>query len=441
MGVIVTIFYFIITIGILVLVHELGHFLAAKLFGMRVDIFSIGFPPRAFGRKIGETDYCISWIPIGGYVKIAGMIDESFDTEFLNHEPQPWEFRSKPIWQRMIVMAAGVIMNLLLAILIFWGINYVNGRVVIDTTEVGIVVQQSNAEIAGFQQDDKIITINGKRVESWDDIQNAMYIEDMGNDLTFTILRHEATCTIPVPRKLVPDLTEDFFGLLPAGSPGVVMVNSVEKNRPAERVGLKSKDVIISLNDVHIAVAQQVLKIVKANVGKEVSIQWMRGDSMFNGKVVPDPDGKIGIVQEPKPFTGPIKRYQYTILEALPRGVGEIWNVTVLFGKSIWQVVIGKTPFGKTVGGPIRIAQLATRSAEFGLGSFFGFLALLSVSLAILNIIPFPALDGGHIIFLVYEAIFRREIPSKVKLAFQQVGFFLLLAFMAFVIYNDIANF
>jgi regulator of sigma E protease len=441
MGVIVTIFYFIITIGILVLVHELGHFLAAKLFGMRVDVFSIGFPPRAFGRKIGETDYCVSWIPIGGYVKIAGMIDESFDTEFLSHEPQPWEFRSKPIWQRMIVMTAGVIMNLLLAILIFWGINYVHGRVVYDTTEVGIVLQRSNAESLGFRQGDKIISINGKPVLSWDDVQNAMYLEDMGNDLTFQILRKGITQTISVPRKSIPDFTEDLFGLLPAGTPGVVMVNSVEKNRPAERLGLKSQDVLVSLNDTHISVSQQVLKIVKANVGKEVSIQWMRNDSTFSGKVIPDTDGRIGIVTEQKPFAGPIKRYEYTILEALPRGVAEIWNVTVLFGKSIWQVIIGKTPFGKSVGGPIRIAQLATRSAEFGLGSFLGFLALLSVSLAILNIIPFPALDGGHLLFLAYEAIFRREIPSKIKIAFQQVGFFLLLAFMAFVIYNDIANF
>src|SRR5512136_2637880 len=129
-----TLFYFLVVIGILVLVHELGHFLAAKLCGMRVDRFSIGFPPRAFGKQFGETDYCVSWIPIGGYVKIAGMIDESFDTEFLQSEPQPWEFRAKPIWQKVIVLSAGVIMNILLAIAIFWGINVVQGKTVRDTT-------------------------------------------------------------------------------------------------------------------------------------------------------------------------------------------------------------------------------------------------------------------------------------------------------------------
>src|SRR4030042_6568318 len=132
-----TLFYFIVTLGVLVFVHERGHVLAAKLSGMRVDRFSLGFPPRAFGKKIGDTDYCVSWLPIGGYVKIAGMIDESFDTEYLSRPPEPWEFRAKPIWQRMFVISAGVIMNLLLAELIFWGINYTQGKIVRETTEIG----------------------------------------------------------------------------------------------------------------------------------------------------------------------------------------------------------------------------------------------------------------------------------------------------------------
>ncbi len=441
MSILVTIFYFLVTFGILVLVHEFGHFLAAKLFGMRVDTFSIGFPPRAFGRKIGETDYCVSWIPIGGYVKIAGMIDESFDTDFLNHEPQPWEFRSKPIWQRVIVMAAGVIMNLLLAVVIFWGISYTTGRDVYGTTEVGIVLQKSGAETAGFRKGDTILSINGRPVENWDDVQNDMYVEDIGNDLNFVVRRDGADATINVPRKLVPDYTEDYFGILPLGTPGVVTVNSVEKSRPADRIGLQAGDTLVALNGVSIEAAQQVSKIVRGSVGKEILIRWKRGETVYSGSVMPDPDGRIGVVTEQKPYAGPIRHYNYTLLEALPHGIGEIWNVTVLFTKSIWQVAAGKIPFAKSIGGPIRIAQLATRSAEFGISSFLGFLALLSISLAIINIVPFPALDGGHIFFLIYEAVFRREISTKVKLAFQQVGFLLLLAFMAFVIYNDIANF
>jgi regulator of sigma E protease len=168
MGFLPTTFYFLVVIGILVLVHELGHFLAAKFFGMRVDRFSIGFPPRAFGKQIGETDYCVSWIPIGGYVKIAGMVDESFDTEFINEDPKPWEFRSKPIWQRMIVICAGVAMNIFLSILIFWGIIFYQGKTVKPVAVVGYAVSESPAAKAGFRSGDVIIDVNGKHSTYWE---------------------------------------------------------------------------------------------------------------------------------------------------------------------------------------------------------------------------------------------------------------------------------
>ena len=179
--------YTAITLGVLIFIHELGHFLAAKLTGMRVDRFSIGFPPRAFGKIVGETDYCISWIPIGGYVKIAGMIDESFDTDFLEHEPQPWEFRAKPLRYRMLVISAGVIMNVLLALAIFWAISYVNGKVTRETTEIGYVLPESPAAGAGLVAGDKILSINGKPVSDWEEIENLVYIENLGNDITFDV--------------------------------------------------------------------------------------------------------------------------------------------------------------------------------------------------------------------------------------------------------------
>src|SRR5512143_3932686 len=162
------VFYLIITLGVLVFVHEFGHFIAAKIFRMRVDCFSIGFPPRAFGKQIGETDYCVSWIPIGGYVKIAGMIDESFDTDHLSKDPSPWEFRSKPIWQRVIVICAGVVMNILLAVAIFWGINYHQGKIIRETTEIGYVQEETAAARAGIRSGDRVVRINGAPVTNWD---------------------------------------------------------------------------------------------------------------------------------------------------------------------------------------------------------------------------------------------------------------------------------
>jgi regulator of sigma E protease len=432
------IFYFILTLGILVLVHELGHFLAAKLFKMRVERFSIGFPPRAFGKQIGETDYCISWIPIGGYVKIAGMIDESFDTEFLSKAPEPWEFRSKPIWQRMIVISAGVIMNLLLAVLIFWAINYVQGSAVRETTTIGYVIDQSAAAKAGLQPGDRVEEINGKQVKNWDDLLSDLYIATMGDDVTLTVQRAGVQQQIFVPRNTIPEPNEAPFGIVPDQTQ--IVVGTVEPGKPADQVGLKPMDVLISMNGSPIQYTEKVREIVQSNAGKPLTIEWKRGNELMSGTTTPTADGKIGISFGAQ-YNGPVTRIKYTLLEALPRGIKEIGSVSALFVQQIWQIVTGKTAFSQSVGGPIKIAQMATQSAEMGVLTYLGFMALLSISLAVLNIIPFPALDGGHLIFLIYEGIFRREIPVKVKMGLQRAGFVLLLAFMAFVVYNDILHF
>jgi regulator of sigma E protease len=432
------IFYFILTLGVLVLVHELGHFLAAKLFGMRVERFSIGFPPRAFGKQIGETDYCISWIPIGGYVKIAGMIDESFDTEYLSKPPEPWEFRSKPIWQRMIVISAGVIMNILLAILIFWAINYIQGSAVRETTTIGYVIEQSAAANAGLQAGDRVLEINGKPVPNWDELLSTFYIETMGNDVTITVQRGNEQKQIFVARNTIPEPNEAPFGIVPDQTQ--IVVSTVEPGKPADQAGLKPMDVLVSMNGTPIRFTEKVREIVQANAGKPLSIEWKRGNELMTGTTTPTSEGKIGISFGAQ-YNGPVTRIKYTLLEALPRGLTEIVNVSGLFVQQIWQIITGKTAFSQSVGGPIKIAQMATQSAEMGVLTYLGFMALLSISLAVLNIIPFPALDGGHLLFLVYEGIFRREIPVRVKMGLQRAGFVLLLAFMAFVVYNDILHF
>ncbi|MGH2569074.1 MAG: RIP metalloprotease RseP [Bacteroidota bacterium] len=432
-----TLFYFIVTIGILVFIHELGHFLAAKLFGMRVDRFSVGFPPRAFGKQIGDTDYCISWIPIGGYVKIAGMVDESLDTEFLNRSPKPWEFRAKPIWQRMIVISAGVTMNILLAVLIFWGIIYYQGKEVRPITEVGYVVPESPAAKAGLLSGDKILSINDKRVEYWEDVETIIYVLALGNDLELGVERGGTTHTVSVLRKGLPDISEERFGIYPAGLQAVV--TSVEVEKPAALLGLQPQDVIISINSRAVAY-HEVPLIIKQFAGKEISLEWKRGDERLAGRVAPSDDGRIGIGLGAL-YLGPVQHIDYSLLEALPEGLVDVYEMSVLFFSNIYHLITGQVSFSKSVGGPIRIAQIATRSAEIGVVSFMGFMALLSISLALINLLPFPALDGGHLMFLLFEAVFRREIPHKVKIVLQQAGFFLLLVFMAFVLYNDIVNY
>jgi regulator of sigma E protease len=432
------ILYFLITIGILVFIHELGHFLAAKITGMRVERFSIGFPPRAFGKKIGDTDYCVSWIPIGGYVKIAGMIDESFDTEHLQNEPQPWEFRAKPYTHRIFVITAGVLMNILLALMIFWALNVARGKLLWQTTEVGYVIEKSPAGEAGFKEGDKILAVNGEKLEYWNDLYSLIYIENLGKDLVVDLERDGRILSLPIARKSIPESPEETFGLIAKHT--VAMIGAVELGRPAAKLGLQPRDILLSLNGTTVRTSSQVVNIIRGNAGKEVSLEWKRGDQTLRGTVIPDPDGRIGI-QISGEYLGPTVQTRYGVVAALPEAFSNLKNTSLLILKSVWHIVTGKLSLPKSVAGPIRIAQMATSSAEGGTTSFLSFVALLSMSLAIINILPFPALDGGHLTFLVIEAVIRREIPHRVKITAQQVGFILLLAFMAFVIYNDIVHF
>jgi len=448
-----TLFYFIITIGILVLVHELGHFLAAVACGMRAEVFAIGMGNRLFGwnKKTkfsfgkladdldleGNTDYRLALFPIGGYVKIAGMIDESFDTEFLKQEPQPWEFRSKPIWQRMIVISAGVIMNLLLAIFIFWGIVFHQGKTIHPVTEIGYVAQNSVAAKAGLHSGDKIISINNLSVKHWDEILRTFITESMANDLMVQVQRSGAVSNVLIRRSDLPDFNKEGFGIFPAGF--VPVVGLVDSGKPAEKIGLQSGDTLLSVNGVNVSFGS-LQETIRSNAAKEVVLSWARGDQKMSARVTPTAEGRIGISLEAA-YRGPVIHEQYSLFEALPIGVEELKTISVFSLTNLYQIVTGKASLSKSMGGPIKIAQLAKQSADNGVLEFFRFISLLSISLALLNILPFPALDGGHLVFLVYEAVFRREVPTKVKIALQQAGFILLLVFMAFVLYNDVINF
>ncbi|MFA5832381.1 MAG: RIP metalloprotease RseP [Bacteroidota bacterium] len=446
-----TIVYFLITIGILVFVHELGHFLAAIACGMRADVFALGMGNRVFGwNKItkftfgklkddldlyGNTDYRVSAFPIGGYVKIAGMIDESLDTEMQKTEPQPWEYRSKPVWQRMIVISAGVIMNILLAIGIFWGINYVQGESFMQTNEVGIVINDSPAAKVGLQAGDKIISINEKPMEYWEAIQTSIYFDFLGNDISMEIERAGSRRTISISRNDIPDVSQMTFGIFPNNTEA--LINEVMPGKPADKAGLLSDDIIVSINGSPVYNQEHVIKIISGNSEKEVAMIVKRNNELKTILVTPSSEGRIGISVGSR-YNGPILTRQYGLFESFPRGVRQTISATTLYAHSIWQLIVGKVEFTKSVGGPVKIAQMATRSAESGIISFLAFTALLSISLAVMNILPFPALDGGHLIVLIYEAIARKPLPNIVQIRIQQAGMAILLAFMVFVLYNDI---
>ncbi|MEP7147117.1 MAG: RIP metalloprotease RseP [bacterium] len=449
-----TIFYFLIVIGILVFIHEFGHFIAARLTGMRAEVFALGIGYRLFGYnkingftfgklsnevELGEnTDYRICAFPIGGYVKVSGMIDESMDKEFINKEPMPWEYRAKPVWKRMVVITAGVIMNFLLAFLIFYTLTLVKGKTITDTTTIGYIAQSSPALSSELRRGDKIISINNIPVESWDEVQSKLYFENLGESLSFTVNREGKNFVVTIPKDKVGDLTEKNFGIYPEGI--VPEITDVLTGKPAQTCGLAKGDIITSVNDVRVINSQQLTDLIRQNSNSPMEIKWLRNSNEMSCTVTTSADSTIGVMIGAK-YTGPVKDIKYNVISAISKAAYDMYHYGIeLFFKTIAKIIKGDVPFKKAIGGPVKIAQASAQSAEGGIFTFLGFLALLSISLAVINILPFPALDGGHFMMLIYEGIVRKPVPYKVQVILQNVGFALLLAFMIFVVYNDIIS-
>jgi len=447
------IIYFAITIGILVFIHEFGHFAAAKLSGMRADVFAIGFGKRLFGynRKSGfsfgelpkdfdgegHTDYRLSLLPLGGYVKIAGMVDESMDTSFAEKEPQPYEFRAKPLWAKVFVITAGVFMNLMLAWIIFWGANFFQGKPITPTTTLAYVEDGSPASLAGFVTGDKIISVNGKKVYNWEDLRAEIFINTLGENIYVNVLRAGAEQKLLVQRKLIPDDETQAMFLIPEGVKPAI--GEVVKDSPAEKSGIKAGDILLAINDESLYSSQQATNIISSNKDQELKITVERNKEKKDVFVTPGSDAKIGVLIGTV-FMGETQMKTYGAFESVYYGWKDIEKMTALTFSMIGKVFTGDVEFKKAFGGPIKIAQIAAKSADSGISSFLYFLALLSLSLAILNIMPFPVLDGGHLVMILIESAIKREIPIKIKMAIQNTGLVLLLLLMAFIIYNDILS-
>lgn len=447
-----SLFYFVIVLGILVLVHEFGHFIAAKISGMRAEIFSIGMGPRILGyhKKTGfifgkmpenfdpenNTEYRLSILPIGGYVKISGMIDESMDKDFLNKEPQPWEFRSKNTFQKFFVLSAGVIMNFLLAIVIFASLTFSYGQNTLKTSIVGWVEPKSIAEKIGFQSGDKIIKINNHIIKSWNDVLENLTFKHLGKTKSVQIIRNNNQLLLNANGK---DLVRAMADKKPLGlEPDGIRIyfQSVETLKPAGMAGFKKNDTVLSVDNQDIFGYSQFSEYIKSHKGKEVTIVVKRNSNIDTLKVTPNESGIIGVGLGTS-LVGKVEHRSYNLIESSVAGVKQSVNAINLFVGSLTQIFNGTLSFKESVGGPVMIAKQATQQAEMGFASFLNFIALLSVTLAVINILPLPALDGGHLVFVLIEAIIRREVSPKVKIAIQQTGVVLLLLLMAFVIYND----
>jgi regulator of sigma E protease len=465
MAVILTILGYIfwvgIALGLLIFIHELGHFLAAKAFGMRVEQFSLGFPPRIAGKTIGETEYRIGAIPLGGYVKISGMIDESMDNEWTEREPEPWEFRSKPVWQRIVVISAGVVFNLLLAALIFIGLKWYYGDVVIPAERVQsvYVAPGSVAEDIGFRTGDRIIAVNDRPLETYDDFRSLEALT--ANEVTFGVQREGEIVRLDAPRDLMSRLNAaegDFgFDWLPS------IAGSISQGAPADEAGLQPGDRITALDGEDVQFWREMVDRLQTSDGTEISVRFVRPDSLQEGAVptrleqvgrVPigsvyettltprQQDGRwvIGIYS-PTPdqlraLFG-IQQRHYGLGEALVAGSRETVGWVSLYGRLIKRLFTGQDAVRESVGGPLIIAKVTKEAADRSMFDFWRLVANLSIALAVFNILPIPVLDGGHLVFLIYEGITRREPSLRVRMVVQQVGMVLILAFMAFVIFND----
>jgi regulator of sigma E protease len=452
MDILSSIFYFVIAIFILVTAHEFGHFITARIFGMRVDRFFIGFDfygIKLWQKKIGETEYGIGAFPIGGYVKIAGMVDESMDTSYANTEAKPWEFRGKPVWQRLIVLAGGVGMNFVLAAVIFIGITAVFGESRTPLTTPAFIEQNSVFSSIGFRSGDRLVSINGHKLHYWEE---ALAPEQLSaRSLQYTVERNGQELTLQAPPDIVSKLNESkSIGIRPTVPP---IIDQVLPNDPAAKAGLKSGALITTINGTPVSDWTEVVGIISKSAGKKLSITWLhlkaaptgpvtadmiRKDGQpFTTEVVPNKSGKVGISLKQTIET---ERRKLSMPESVVSGINQTWKTSVMTVQGFAKIFSGQEDFRKSVGGPVKIARIANQSAEQGPVSFLYFVAVLSISLAIINILPIPALDGGQFMLNAVEGIIGREIPFELKMRIQQVGMALLLALFAYFMINDIFN-
>ncbi len=433
-----TLLIFIAAIFILVTVHEFGHFIAAKYFGMRVDRFSIGFPPAIVKWKGKVTEYVIGATPLGGYVQIAGMIDETMDDSFVDEEPQPDEFRSKPVWQRIVVILAGVVFNMILGVIIYTGIAWNYGETVIPVKSIeGIYVREGSlADRIGIRTGDQIIGVNGEEVEYFNQLFSPSRITS--RDLTFMVLRDGERLNIQTPPDFLDQINEEGHFLdetlgLPSS------ISAVMADSPAESAGIEPGDRIVSANGKEISYWVQVVEAIQDSDG-DIPIEVERGGERISLVVTPDPQTKTIGIQSPNPAeVFDFERRSYGLAQSFVIGYNRTSDTFFGIIKGIGKMFSGDISIRDNLGGPVAIANITKEATDAGgWHGFWNITAFLSITLAIMNMLPIPALDGGYFMFLVYEGITRREPSPKVRMGLQQIGFIFLLGLFILITFNDI---
>ncbi|HHP7241505.1 MAG TPA: RIP metalloprotease RseP [Cyclobacteriaceae bacterium] len=423
----------ILGLSILVGLHEFGHLLAAKIFGMRVEKYSIGFPPKIWGFKYGETEYSLGAVPLGGFVKISGMIDESLDTKSLNDEPQPYEFRAKPAWQRLIVMMGGIVVNVITGIVIFILIVYNQGESYIPKDEVvehGIVAYELGEEV-GFKTGDKVIKINGEDYDRFMDLRSAdMLLSDNGY---YIVNRNGESIKLFMPEGFLDKFSdrESQSKFIEPRMP--FKVGPILEESNAEKGNLEEGDEIVSINDKPVKYFDQLKSILSENKGTSINMVVNRDSQEKRLTLDVTEEGTLGFY--PVSLLE-VSKESYSLAEASVVGTTKAFNIVWVNIRAFGKMISGKVDARKSLAGPIGIAQIF--GGTWNWINFWNITGLLSMVLAFMNFLPIPALDGGHVMFLTYEILSGNKPSDRFLENAQKVGMVLLISLMGFVIFNDI---
>jgi regulator of sigma E protease len=445
MGIVIMVGQLILGLSILVILHELGHFLAARAFGIKVDKFYLFFDAWGFSLfkfTYKEVEYGIGWLPLGGYVKIAGMIDESMDTEQLAGPPQPWEFRSKPAWQRLIVMLGGIIVNIFLGIFIFWMLTAKLGETYIPNSSIknGIVPGVIGKKM-GLAAGDKIVAINGKPIERFEDLISSEVLLD---HTVLTVARGTNNFNVTVPANIINDLSdygiEQFISRLPRST---FAIDSIVPGSNAQVGGLMKGDSVTAVNGTKIRFYDELQTELKKYANKDVALDIKRNNEAKQLTVAVNKDGMLGMKNGGFGISAKFnipeeKTIDYGFFGSLPVGASKAWGTFTDNVKGLSKIFTGDVKFNKAVKGPVAIASMFGTHIDWI--HFWSLVGFLSMVLAFTNLLPIPALDGGHAVFLIIEMIKGKPLSDKFLERAQIVGFVLLISLMVFVFGNDIVK-
>ena len=432
----------ILALAILILVHEAGHFFFAKLFGIRVDKFFLffdagdrkllstktGWFSRLFPKaKEWETEYGIGWLPLGGYCKISGMIDESMDTEHLKTEPQPWEFRSKPAWQRLFVMAGGVLFNFIFAILVYSTILSIWGEAYLSNKGSKIFVNELAYEM-GFRNGDEILMLDDYVPEDFSMIQADIARRDVHK---VAVLRDEDTINIYIDHSMIGQLLN---------SPGMFQlavpfkIKEVAEGSPNALCGIEEGDMVFSIDNIPVGCIQEAWPVLEERKGRTAMIGLTRGLDTLTCEMQVDTAGRLGVLL----MQPPVQRKEYSVISAIPAGFKKTFSTIGGYILDLKLVATPSTEAYKSVGSFIAIGQIFPAAWDWY--SFLNILALLSIMLGVMNLLPIPALDGGHIVFTLYEMITGRKPSDRFLMVMQIIGMILIFGLMFLAFGNDIAR-